>query len=119
MAYTRWVSPFSAAEAEAYYADMVAFALFVGIPAPLLPPDRPAFNAYLDGVLDSGLLGGGGQGRALVAHILWFEHRSVPSPIVRIGRVLAVDHPRSPAPAIPRSRARRRRRALRATVSTR
>jgi uncharacterized protein (DUF2236 family) len=90
VAYTRWVGPFSASEAEAYYADMVAFALFVGIPAALLPPDRPAFAAYLDGVLDSGLLGIGEQGRTLVRHILWFEHRSVPSPIVRIGRVLAV-----------------------------
>ena len=90
VAYTRWVGPLSSSEAEAYYADMVAFARFVGIPAPLLPPDRPAFAAYLDGVLDSGLLGVGEQGRALVRHILWFEHRTVPSPIVRIGRVLAV-----------------------------
>jgi uncharacterized protein (DUF2236 family) len=29
-------------------------------------------------------------GRDLVGHILWFEHRSVPPPLVRIGRVLAV-----------------------------
>lgn len=89
-AYTRWVAPFSASEAEAYHADMVAFARFVGIPAVLLPPDRPAFAAYLNGVLDSGLLGVGEQGRTLVRHILWFEHRTVPSPIVRIGRVLAL-----------------------------
>ncbi len=90
VAYRRWVGPFSVAEAEAYYAEMVAFGRFVGIPAGLLPADRTAFAAYLDGVLDSGLLGVGLQGRALVDHILWFEHRSVPSAIVRIGRVLAV-----------------------------
>jgi uncharacterized protein (DUF2236 family) len=90
VAYTRWVGPFSVPDAEAYYADMVAFGRFVGIPAHLLPPDRTAFAAYLDGVLDRGLLGKGEQGRALVRQILWFEHRTVPSPIVRIGRVLAV-----------------------------
>lgn len=90
VAYTRWVAPFSASEAEAYYADMVAFARFVGIPAALLPPDRTAFAAYLESILGSGLLGAGPQGRILVRQILWFEHRTVPSPIVRIGRVLAV-----------------------------
>jgi uncharacterized protein (DUF2236 family) len=89
-AYTRWVGPFTDAEAEAYYADMVAFARFVGIPAELLPADRRAFAAYLDAMLDSGLLGTGAVGRDLVGHILWFEHRSVPPPVVRLGRVLAV-----------------------------
>ena len=69
---------------------MVAFGRFVGIPADLLPADRPAFAAYLDAMLDGDLLGAGEQGRALARHILWFEHRSVPPPIVRIGRVLAV-----------------------------
>jgi uncharacterized protein (DUF2236 family) len=89
-AYTRWVGPFTPLEADAYYADMVAFARFVGIPAALLPPDRPAFATYLDAMLDSGLLGTGATGRDLVGHILWFDHRSVPPPVVRIGRVLAV-----------------------------
>ncbi len=45
VAYTRWVGPFTPAEADEYYADMVAFARFVGIPAGLLPADRPAFAA--------------------------------------------------------------------------
>jgi len=89
-AYTRWVGPFGPGEAEAYYADMVAFARFVGIPAELLPADRPAFAAYLHAMLDSGLLGTGAVGRDLVGHILWFEHPSVPPPVVRVGRVLAV-----------------------------
>jgi uncharacterized protein (DUF2236 family) len=89
-AYTRWVGPLPAPDAEAYYADMVAFARFVGIPAGLLPADRPAFAAYLDAMLSGDLLGAGDQGRRLARDILWFGHRTVPSPIVRVGRVLAV-----------------------------
>ncbi len=89
-AYTRFVGPFSEGQAEDYYADMLAFGRFVGIPAPLLPADRPAFAAYLDAMLDSDLLGTGAVGRDLVGHILWFDHRSVPPPLVRVGRVLAV-----------------------------
>ncbi len=90
VAYTRWVGPFAGSEADAYYADMVAFARFVGIPAELLPVDRTAFATYLDDMLDCGLLGAGDLSRTLTRDILWFEHRSVPPPIVRVGRVLAV-----------------------------
>jgi len=90
VAYTRWVGPFTPDDADEYYADMVAFARFVGIPADLLPVDRPAFAAYLDAMIGSGLLGVTDTSRDLVRHILWFEHRSVPSPIVRVGRVLAL-----------------------------
>jgi uncharacterized protein (DUF2236 family) len=90
VAYSRWVGPLSESDGEAYYADMVAFARFVGIPAELLPVDRPAFAAYLEAMLAGDLLGAGDQGRRLARDILWFEHRSVPSPIVRLGRVLAV-----------------------------
>jgi uncharacterized protein (DUF2236 family) len=89
-AYTRWVRPFTAAEAEEYYGDMVAFGRFMGIPAALLPADRAGFAAYLEDMLDSGLLGTTAAARTLTGHILWFEHRTVPSPIVRLGRVLAV-----------------------------
>jgi uncharacterized protein (DUF2236 family) len=90
LSYTRWVGPLSPSDGDAYYADMVAFARFLGIPAELLPGDRPAFAAYLGAMLDSDLLGAGEQGRTLARHILWFEHRSVPPPMVRVGRVLAV-----------------------------
>jgi uncharacterized protein (DUF2236 family) len=90
VAYTRWVGAFTAAEADTYYADMVAFARFVGIPAALLPADRAAFAVYLDDMLGGAVLGTTEASRALVGHILWFEHRSVPAPIVSIGRVLAV-----------------------------
>jgi uncharacterized protein (DUF2236 family) len=90
VAYTRWVAPFSAAEADDYYADMVAFARFVGIPAESLPADRRSFATYLEATMAGELLGGTDVGRSLARQILWFGHRSVPSPIVRVGRVLAV-----------------------------
>jgi uncharacterized protein (DUF2236 family) len=90
VAYSRWVGPLSQSDGEAYYADMVAFARFVGIPAELLPIDRPAFAAYLETMLAGDLLGAGDQGRRLARDILWFGHRTVPAQIVRPGRVLAV-----------------------------
>jgi len=90
VAYNRWVAPLAPDEADAYYADMVAFALFMGIPAELLPADRSAFAAYLEAMMDGDLLGTGETSRILAGHVLWFEHRLVPSPVVRLGRVLAV-----------------------------
>jgi uncharacterized protein (DUF2236 family) len=89
-AYTRWVAPFTPAQADTYYADMLAFARFVGIPADLLPADRTAFASYLDAMIEGEHLGVTDTGRDLARHILWFSHRTVPSPIVRVGRVLAV-----------------------------
>jgi uncharacterized protein (DUF2236 family) len=90
LAYTRWVCPFTVGEAEAYYDDMVAFALFVGIPAALLPPDRSSFASYVDTMVAGDDLGAGAVSRQLTGQILWFEHRRVPASIVRLGRVLAV-----------------------------
>jgi uncharacterized protein (DUF2236 family) len=90
VAYERFVAPFTDTEADEYYADMVSFARFIGIPGALLPVDRHAFALYLDAMLDSDSLGHSAVGRELTRHILWFEHRTVPPPIVRLGRVLAV-----------------------------
>jgi uncharacterized protein (DUF2236 family) len=90
VAYSRYVGPFSPAEADTYYADMVAFARFVGIPAGLLPADRTAFASYLEAMMAGDLLGSAGVSRLLARHILWFDHRSVPAPVVRVGRVLAL-----------------------------
>jgi uncharacterized protein (DUF2236 family) len=69
---------------------MVAFARFVGIPAGLLPADRAAFASYLEAMMAGDRLGSAEVSRTLARHILWFDHRSVPSPIVRVGRVLAL-----------------------------
>jgi len=90
LAYTRWVRPLSADEADTYYAEMVAFGRFLGIPAALLPPDRAAFAVYLYSMLDDDRLGSDDRARELAGAVLWFEHRTVPSPVVRVGRVLAV-----------------------------
>jgi len=89
-AFTRWVRPFTAAEAPAFYAEMLAFARFFGIPEASLPPDRDAFSSYLDGALGDDLLGTSEQSRALAHDVLWFAHRTVPSPLVRVQRVLAL-----------------------------
>ena len=69
---------------------MRSFGRFFGIPDDLLPPDREAFSSYLDDMLGGELLGASGASRSLARQVLWFEHRVVPSPIVRVERVLAL-----------------------------
>src|ERR1700676_5642474 len=64
-AFTRWVRPFTAVEAETYYDEMLSFARFLGISPELLPVDRRAFGCYLDAVLSSDFLALGEQCRAL------------------------------------------------------
>jgi uncharacterized protein (DUF2236 family) len=90
MAYTRWVRPFDARQAEEFYADMVAFARFVGIPPEILPVGRDAFAAYLDAMLDSDVMGSADASRSVARQILWYSHWSVPPSVVRLERVLAV-----------------------------
>ncbi len=89
-AFTRWVRPFGTTEAEAFYDEMRGFALFLGIPDALLPADRVAFSTYLEDVLQSDLLGTTEQARSMARQVLWFDHLVVPSPIVRMERVLAL-----------------------------
>ena len=89
-AFTRWVRPFGAGEGDAYYDEMRSFGRFLGIPDELLPGDRDAFSRYLDDVLDSDLLGTTPESRSLARQVLWFEHRMVLSPVVRLERVLAL-----------------------------
>ena len=88
-AYSRWVRPLSAEEADHFYAEMQALARFLGIPGALLPEDRRAFARYLESVLEDRALGSGAVSRALARQILWYRHWSVPSPVVRLERVLA------------------------------
>jgi uncharacterized protein (DUF2236 family) len=68
----------------------VAFARFFGIPDELLPPDRDAFARYLDAMLSSESLATGHQSRSLARQVLWYSHRTVPSPLVRVERALAL-----------------------------
>jgi uncharacterized protein (DUF2236 family) len=90
VAFTRWVRPLTQDEAERYYADQITFARFFGIPDEIIPPDRDAFRAYLDDVLDSDLLASTAASRGLVRDVLWFSHRNVPAVLVRPLRALSV-----------------------------
>jgi uncharacterized protein (DUF2236 family) len=89
-AFTRWVRPFDAAEADTFYGEMRAFARFLGIPDDVLPADRGEFSRYLEGVLEGGQLGATSETRSAARQVLWFDHRIVPSPLVRVERVLAL-----------------------------
>jgi uncharacterized protein (DUF2236 family) len=89
-AFTRWVRPFETGEGDAYYDEMRSFGRFLGIPDELLPRHRDAFSRYLDDVLGSDLLGTTEESRSLARRVLWFEHRVVLSPVVRLERVLAL-----------------------------
>ncbi len=89
-AYTRWVRPLEPVEADAFYAEMRAFGRFFGIPDGLLPAGRGAFSRYVGDVLASDSLGTSEHSRSLARQVLWFEHRVVPSPVVRLERVLAL-----------------------------
>ena len=88
--FQRWVRPYRPGEAERFYADMLAFATFFGIPAPLLPPDRHAFSRYLDGMLDSDALGVTEASRAMARDVLFFKNWNVPAAGVRPMRVLSI-----------------------------
>jgi uncharacterized protein (DUF2236 family) len=90
VAFTRWVRPLTEAEAAAYYADMVADARFFGIPEELIPPDREAFSAYLEQMLEHGDLGSTPTSRAMVHDVLWLQHPLMPSMAVRTLRLLAI-----------------------------
>jgi uncharacterized protein (DUF2236 family) len=90
VAYQRWLRPLSVTEADAYYADMCAFATFFGIPAAMLPPDRRAFGHYYDSMLDGDELTPTPTSRAVVRDVLWFRHWNVPAFAVRWIRVLSI-----------------------------
>lgn len=90
VAYERWVRPLSRADRDAFYADMVAFARFFGIPAELIPVDRAAFAVYLDKMLDGDELQVTPTSETVVTDVLWFRHWIVPVTAVEPFRLLAV-----------------------------
>jgi uncharacterized protein (DUF2236 family) len=90
LAFCRWVRPYRPGEREAFYGDMCAFARFFGIPAALIPPDRPAFAAYLDGMLDGDILGSTATSGRVVRDVLWFRRWFLPPPAMSALRVLAI-----------------------------
>ncbi|MDQ6945036.1 MAG: DUF2236 domain-containing protein, partial [Actinomycetota bacterium] len=90
VAFTRWVRPYRPGEAESFYQDMGTFARFFGIPEALIPPDRPAFSRYLDGMLDHDRLGASATSARLAREILWFRRWYVPPPAMAAMRILAI-----------------------------
>jgi uncharacterized protein (DUF2236 family) len=89
-AYTRWVRPLSVAESDEFLAEMCSFGRFFGIPAAALPADRRAFTAYLDAMIDDPVYGTAAHSREVARQVLWFRHRTVPAPLVRLERALAL-----------------------------
>jgi uncharacterized protein (DUF2236 family) len=89
-AFNRWLGPLPDGEADAYYADMCTFARFFGIPADLIPPDRVAFAAYVEGVLAGDELQPTPTSKGMVADVLWVPNRRVPDVLVRPLRVLTI-----------------------------
>ncbi len=90
MGFTRWVRPYRPGESEEFYADMVSFATFFGIPPELIPPDRASFAAYLDAQLDDPALGTSAASAEMAHDVLFFKHWNVPAAVVRPMRVLAI-----------------------------
>ena len=88
--FTRWVRPFRPGESEEFYADMVSFAMFFGIPPALIPPDRASFASYLDAQLDDPALGTSAASAEMAHDVLFFKHWNVPAAAVRPTRVLAI-----------------------------
>jgi uncharacterized protein (DUF2236 family) len=90
VAFTRWVRPWEPGEADAYYADMVAFARFFGIPASLIPPDRAAFSEYFEDVLANAHLGATATSKLVAHDVVYFDKWYAPAALLRPGRVLSV-----------------------------
>jgi uncharacterized protein (DUF2236 family) len=90
VAFTRWVRPYRPGEADAFYRDMVAFARYFGIPASLVPPDRPAFAAYLDRMVAAATLGSGATSARVIRDILWYRRWFVPPAAMAPLRILAL-----------------------------
>lgn len=88
--YERWVRPLRDDEADDLYADQKAFAFFFGIPPEMVPPERAAFDRYMEAALADDSLGASPTSRSLAHEILYFERWDLPSAVVRAQRVLSV-----------------------------
>lgn len=63
----------SAADKEAYYQETKRFAYLFGIPDELLPPDWPAFQAYMQAMFDSDVLTVSSVGREMGDMVFAFD----------------------------------------------
>jgi uncharacterized protein (DUF2236 family) len=90
LGYTRWVRPLTADQADALYADLLAFGRFFGIPDDLLPDNRAAFAEYYQSVLADPTLGSTATSHDLARAILSAPSRMVPDVLIRPFRVIAI-----------------------------
>jgi len=72
--------PLSNAERQTYYDESRRMAALFGIPPSMLPPDWPAFQAYIRAMLDSGDLGVDALARELAHRVLHGRGSWVPVP---------------------------------------
>ena len=72
--------PLTAAERQTYYAESRRMAALFGIPPSMLPPDWPAFQAYIGTMLESGDLGVDALSRELAHRVLHGRGSWVPVP---------------------------------------
>ncbi len=72
--------PLTAAERQTYYTESRRMATLFGIPASMLPPDWPAFQAYIADMLASGDLGVDPLARELAHRVLHGRGSWVPVP---------------------------------------
>jgi uncharacterized protein (DUF2236 family) len=77
-AFERFVRPLLPGEAERYYLETRVQAELFGVPATLLPPDLPAFDAYVRQMLDGGQVAVSPEALAMAPQIL---HPPVPLPV--------------------------------------
>ncbi|MHB8438345.1 MAG: oxygenase MpaB family protein [Acidimicrobiales bacterium] len=90
VAHERWIGGLGSERGDAFYADMLKFATFFGIPSALVPQDRTAFARYLEQMLAGDDLLPTPTSSAMMRQVLWFRHWNAPPQFVRPLRVLAI-----------------------------
>src|ERR1700736_2508880 len=76
--YRALVGPLSDAEADQYYQDTKEIGVLLGIPREMYPARVDAFDAYLQGMIDSREVAVGADARRMADHVLHPELRGVP-----------------------------------------
>ena len=76
--YRALVGPLTDAEADQYYQDTKEIGVLLGIPREMYPAQVDAFDAYLQGMIDSREVAVGADARRMADHVLHPELRGVP-----------------------------------------
>ncbi len=76
--YRALVGPLTNAEADQYYQDTKEIGVLLGIPREMYPGRVEAFDAYLQGMIDSGEVAVGADVQRMADHVLRPDFRGVP-----------------------------------------